>query len=230
MPKPRRHLTGEWVRDLAMVLPRLILIADRFTQPKVAARTQEAVEAGVEWVHLRDHASPQTQFEDCALSLGNVLLKQNPALRISVNTRVSVAAQTGWGVHVGGHGPSVRAVRQAMPKHVLGFSAHDVEEGAQAAGAGVDYLFFSPVFQTASKPSALGKGVAALGQMCNTVPKTPVFALGGITPKRVKLCIEHGAYGIAVLSGVLGALRVSQAVTAYQQSLAKAFEHKTPEV
>jgi thiamine monophosphate synthase len=33
--------------------------------------------------------------------------------------------------------------------------------------------------------------------------KLPVFALGGITPARVPECLTAGAFGVAVMSGVM---------------------------
>jgi thiamine-phosphate pyrophosphorylase len=32
----------------------------------------------------------------------------------------------------------------------------------------------------------------------------PIFALGAITPDKVGACLEAGAYGVAVFSGVMG--------------------------
>jgi len=211
------------------MLPRLILIADRFTTPDVAARVQEAAEAGVKWIHLRDHDVASTVFEERAYTLVQRLRVQQSELRISINTHANVAGQGGWDLHVGMRGPSVQEARQRLPEAIIGFSAHDVNEGPPAVEAGADYLLFSPIFPTTSKQNAVPKGMHVLRQMCDTVRDTPVFALGGVTPDRVAQCVKHGAYGIAVLSGILAAPRVKQAVHAYHQALADAVSHLTSE-
>ena len=59
-------------------------------------------------------------------------------------------------------------------------SAHDPAELVRAARAGVDAVFLSPVFATASHPGATGLGPSRWGAMARRL-KLPVLALGGIT-------------------------------------------------
>ena len=186
-------------------LPRLALIADRFTDAEQGARTVEAVAAGVRWVHLRDHAAPASRFSASAVALVDRLRAVRPDVRISVNTRAAIAGPLGLGVHVGRRGPAPEAARRRYGADVLiGYSAHTAEAGVRAAEAGADYLFFSPVFETPSKPGRAGAGLDALAVCCRAAP-CPVFALGGVTPEQVRRCLDAGAYGVAVLSGILAA-------------------------
>jgi thiamine-phosphate pyrophosphorylase len=205
---------------MAKSLPRLLLIADQFTDPERAERIIQAAQAGVRWVQLRDHAASDEVFSEAAGQLAQRLCSVAPAMLVSVNTRIDVASNLGAGMHFGHRGPSASDARQVLgPEVVLGFSAHDRAEGLAAVAAGVDYLTFSPVFPTTSKPGHSGTGFDALSRFCTTVASTPVYALGGITPDRVAPCRAAGARGIAVLSGILEADDPAQAVAAYRTAL-----------
>lgn len=201
-------------------LPRLLLIADQFTDSKRAGRVVQAVQAGVRWVQLRDHGASDEAFRDAAYQLVRRLRSCMPEILVSVNTRIEVARVLETGLHLGHRGPSVSEARQVLgPEVVLGVSAHDTAEGRSAVAGGVDYLTFSPVFPTASKPGHPGVGIDALARFCTTVAPTPAYALGGITPERVAPCRAAGAWGIAVLSGIMNATQPGEAVAAYLAAL-----------
>ena len=203
-------------------LPRLILIADGFTQPATAARAEGAVQGGVRWVHLRDHAASENDFKTMACTLASRLCNAAPDVRVSVNARLTVAERLSVGFHTGTAGPDVGAARQALgEKAWVGFSAHGVGEGQRALAAGADYLFFSPIFPTTSKPGHDGVGVQALAAFCEAVAPVPVFALGGVTPARVAACLEASAYGVAVRSGILAAENPAEAARAYLDAFAR---------
>jgi thiamine-phosphate pyrophosphorylase len=203
-----------------LVLPRLLLIADHFTDPVRAERIVEAVQAGVRWVQLRDHKASVVGFREAAGSLMARLRALRPGLRVSINTRVEAARDLGAGLHLGHRGPSPGEARQILgPDAVLGVSVHDDVEGKAAVRAGVDYVTFSPVFATSSKPGHPGTGLDTLASFCGVVSPAPVYALGGITPGRVAPCQAVGAYGVAVLSGILEADDPALAVAAYCDAL-----------
>ena len=210
-------------------LPRLVLIADGFTKPAIAARAETAVQAGVRWVHLRDHAADDEAFGQAAEGLASRLRTARADVRLSVNTRLPVAQRLGAGLHLGVRGLDVGAARRVLGSAVpLGFSAHQVEEGRRACEAGADYLFFSPIFPTTSKPDHDGVGVEALAAFCDALAPVPVFALGGLTPARVAAGIRAGAYGVAVLSGILAAEDPAVAARAYLDALTRSIPTSEP--
>lgn len=197
-------------------LPRLVLVADGFTQAARAAVVVAAVDGGVRWAHLRDHGAEAAGFDEAARRLARRLGEANAGVRLTVNTRWETARAIGAGLHVGVRGPTLREARQRLGQHaMLGFSAHTLEAARQAAADGADYLFYSPIFPTSSKPEAAGVGVEALRRVCQAVAPVPVFALGGITPERAAACREAGAYGVAVLSGIMDAADPAHAAREY---------------
>ena len=208
------------------MLPRLLLIADRFTDPHRARVVRRAVTAGVPWVQLRDHRVDPDTFARVAEALVPVLQAENPNLLLSVNTHLDVARRLGLGLHVGRRGPSVaEARRQLGPGALLGYSAHDLDAARRAADEGADYLLFSPVFPTASKPGVPAVGLEALAAVCRAVP-IPVLALGGITPERVSVCLQQGAHGVAVVSAILEAPDPAAAVRQFLERIENALHHR----
>jgi thiamine-phosphate pyrophosphorylase len=103
-----------------------------------------------------------------------------------------------------------------MP-HPLGYSAHHMLELSPARRRAVDYVTYSPIFPTSSKPGHPGTGVDALRRFSRQAG-VPVLALGGLTPERVASCRRAGAAGIAVLSGIMHADDPTRAAQAYAQA------------
>lgn len=200
--------------------PCLALIADGFTDDDRADRAATAVKAGVRWVHLRDHHAGPEAFEAAARRLTDRLRALDPDVTVSVNTRLGVAQELGTSLHLGWRGPSAADAREALgPDTLLGYSAHE-EIGIEGDRApDVDYYFFSPVYQTASKPGQPATGISALRSFCRTAAPVPTLALGGITPERVQPCREAGAQGVAVLSGIMEAEVPVAATRAYLRAL-----------
>ena len=201
--------------------PRLVLIADGFTALERAERAVRAVEAGVRWVHLRDHQAGRNEFEEAARAVVPRLREIDEDVTVSVNTRIGVAEALETGIHLGWRGPSVKEAREMIGEDtLLGYSAHEEVgiEGDRAAD--VDYYFFSPVYETSSKPDQPAAGIPALRSFCQTAAPVPTLALGGITPERVRACREAGAEGVAVLSGIMEADVPVAATRAYLRALA----------
>jgi thiamine-phosphate pyrophosphorylase len=185
-------------------LPRLIGIANRFTLPERADTIVRAVaDGGLPWVHLRDHLVDDATFDLAAASLVKRLRDISPEVKISVNTRLDTAIRLGCHYHRARFGPHTSDARTLIGEGlVIGESTHDAHEIAQAEEDGVDYVFFSPVFETASKPNSGGVGLRVLAEVCRAT-HLPVYALGGVRPDRVAACLEAGAYGVAVLSAIM---------------------------
>ena len=198
---------------LQEALPRLILIADRFIFPEIADKTLTAVQAGVPWVHLRDHAVSTRHFLHAARDLHSDLQGCSASLMFTINRRLDPALALDAHFHTGAKGPSIEEARVHLPdERLLGYSVHCEEEGLKAREAGADYVFYSPIYPTRSKPGHPGIGLEELATFCAAVAPLPVYALGGISPKKVEGCLKAGAYGVAVISCILKAKRPIPAI------------------
>jgi thiamine-phosphate pyrophosphorylase len=201
VPEPRLRI---WRPEHVAQLPRLVLIADPFTIRSVAHATVDAVQAGVEWVHLRDDIAPNPVFWEVGRNLVGRLRRVNENVLISINSRAEFAEEWFCGVHTGSHGPPMDDIRKRSGLNgPVGYSAHSHDVARAALDSGSDYLFFSPIFETPLKPWAPPLGISGLNRICKTAPERRIYALGGVTPERVAACISAGARGVAAVSAIL---------------------------
>ncbi len=212
----RTKTRDEW----PVPLPRLILIADRFTDNGVSHRVLEAVKAGIRWVHLRDHTAERHVFLERAAHLVKAIEACAPGTLVSINRRLDAARRLDTHLHTSARGSSIVEARDELPPGTLiGYSAHSVVEVKTALQQGAQYTFFSPVFPSESKPGHEGHGLAHFSECAAAVHPGLVYALGGITPERAEACLEAGAYGVAVLSGIMHASDTAAAVSSYLSTL-----------
>lgn len=186
---------------------RVLLITDR-RQARggdLEATVEAALEGGIRAVMLREKDLPGREQFRMAERLR--LLTDRFRARFLINDRADIARAVGAdGVHLG-----VRSIRPAAartllgPDALVGCSTHSLGELRTAAAGGADYVTFGPVYATPSK-AAYGPpvGTEALSRACRESP-VPVFALGGVGAGQVRETRRSGAFGIALISGVMAA-------------------------
>lgn len=83
-------------------------------------------------------------------------------------------------------------------------AAHDAGAVARAARQGVDAVFVSPVFATASHPGAAGLGVVRYAALATAAGRRGlmVYALGGLTPVTAKRLRHIPQKGTAAIQGM----------------------------
>ncbi len=118
-----------------------------------------------------------------------------------------------------GNGPVGALCKRASETLQIGCSIHNFDQAKKRETEGADFITYSPIYLTASKPGyGPAVGVANLARLAKQV-KLPIFALGGITPARVAACIEAGAAGIAVMSGVMSPTGAGEQAKRYLDAL-----------
>ena len=195
-----------------LFLPPLYLIADRATcgdRPMLDVLAR-ALDAGVRLVQLREKALDRDVLEALAEQVLSLTARYDAMLLI--NTAVDIAVKIGaQGVHLPGDALP-QAVRDRVgSSFLIGYSAHTHAELDCADGA--DFVTYSPIFTPGSKLGYDGV-VAGVEGLANAVAhsRLPVYALGGITPKRAVKCRTTGCAGVAVMSGILAAGDPAKAV------------------
>ena len=140
-----------------------------------------------------------------------------------INDRVDVAlAVDADGVHVGRNDMPVAMARTLLgPEKLLGVSVQDAYAMDEAESQGADYLSFSPVFATPTKPDheeplGLERVRAFVGRS-----RLPAVAIGGINRTNIADVMRAGVRGVCVVSAVFGASDPERAARELYQ-LAKA--------
>jgi thiamine-phosphate pyrophosphorylase len=205
----------------AMEPPRLYLITDRTSargRPLLEV-VRAALRGGVDAVQLREKDLPAQPLLELARELRTVCAEFGASLL--VNDRIDIAlAVDADGVHLPVSSFRAADARTILgPGKLIGASAHNLAEATTARNGGADFIVFGPIFDTESKRD-YGKplGPERLTELTRG-ERTPVLAIGGVTPDRVQMVCERGAAGVAVLSGILAAEDPEAAARAYRSLL-----------
>jgi len=200
----RRRLGEPMSMSARPTVPRLHLITNRALcgERGQAAIVAEAACAGIGAVQLREKDLDLAALLREATSLKEVL----GVTPLIVNGAPAVAVATGAaGLHLPGDGGTIAAARAALgPVALIGRSVHSVEEARSAATDGADYLIIGTIFATASKPGRAPAGLPFVTAVARAVT-IPIIAIGGIDEGNVAATLAAGAWGVAVMSGVLAA-------------------------
>jgi thiamine-phosphate pyrophosphorylase len=179
------------------------------------AKVAEAVNAGVDYIQLREKDLTARELETLANEVLAVVRKNSNLrtesrelrTRLLINSRTDVALANGAdGVHLRSDdiSPSdVRAIWSScgagaparVPAPVIAVSCHRVEDAFRAAWDQADIAVFAPVFEKKDAPETQSVGLAALHEACQG--KIPLFALGGVTLENAASCLQAGAAGVA---------------------------------
>lgn len=201
------------------MLPRLHVVLDRDAAERGGAghvldAARAAADAGARFFQLREKNISSNAYWRLAEDVAEVLAAYD-GVALVVNDRVDISmAVDARGVHRPQNGLPVHTIRQLIEYRLIGVSCHDRAEIDDAVHEGADYVTLSPVFSTSSKPDVTPLGIATVREIAASTFR-PVFVLGGVTPGRVGPCIDAGAHGVAVLSGIMEAKNPYAATRAY---------------
>lgn len=187
-------------------LPRLCLITDRRLVRKgtLTSAVKAALDGGVRMVQLREKDLPIRDLLSLAEEMRELTRMYDALLFINDRLDVAICAEAD-GVHLPQNGLPVEGIKPVLPGGMrVGVSTHSLAEANEAEAGGADFITFGPVYETPSK-AAYGKpvSVTALNKVCGSV-KIPVYALGGIAAGQVEEVLSAGAYGVAMISAILG--------------------------
>ncbi|MDP2381419.1 MAG: thiamine phosphate synthase [Nitrospirota bacterium] len=134
-----------------------------------------------------------------------------------VNDRCDLAlAVDADGVHLGQGDLPLDMARKVMgPDKLIGISTHNTDQVIAARAGKPDYLGFGPIFKPGSKqdhdPLVGLEGLRTV----RSSTALPVFAIGGIQVEQVQAVMQAGADGVAVISAILKATDVREAVRSF---------------
>lgn len=171
----------------------------------LATMTREALMGGARLIQYRH------KIANCALRLEQAGLIARLCLKFNVpfivNDHLDLAVAVGAdGVHLGREdAPVTEARRRLGAGKIIGVSCYDrLELAVEAERQGADYVAFGAFFASVTKP---GTAAAPLDLLRHAKRKlrTPVVAIGGVTPGNAAGLIHLGADAVAASSALYGA-------------------------
>ncbi len=201
----------------------LYLITDRKISTKpLPEAVRLALEGGVRCVQLREKDLPVRELLALAQELRSIT--RDFGAKLFINDRVDVAvAVDADGVHLGHQSMPLEGARRVVGKDMLvGVSTHNLEEAKAAEACGADFITFGPIFETPPKANLVHTvGINGIIMVKSGI-KIPLFALGGVKSGFIGKILTSGAYGIAMISAILGADDIRKAAEVLVQEVAGA--------
>ena len=198
--------------------PRLMAITPADSIPPHLASLLPALSQWIDAIHLRWPGVTTRQRYEWARTLAAIA----PRPLLIMNDRVDLALAAGLdGVHLREDGLAPRDLPPKIRPPLVGVSRHGLE--GVLASEGADYLTVSPLRPTPSKPASHVLGEEGLVRLCGA-SKVPVLGLGGIEPEDLGWVLGAGAWGVAVLRGILGAENPVARARSYREALTEALE------
>lgn len=180
----------------------------------IEALTQ-AARAGVKVFQYRNKTAAMKEAYAEALPLRKLAAELD--VLFIVNDRCDLAlAVDADGVHLGQGDLPLDLARKVMgPDKLIGISTHSPDQVSTASAGKPDYLGFGPIFKPGSKqdhdPVVGIEGLRAI----RSLTSVPILAIGGITVENVGGVMKAGANGVAVISAILKAPDITQAVSEF---------------
>ncbi len=172
-------------------------------------------EAGAVLFQYRNKSAAMKDAYGEALALRQAAAKAG--VLFIVNDRCDLAlAVDADGVHLGQEDLPLDLARKVMGQDkLIGISTHNPDQVREAAAGRPDYLGFGPIFKPGSKqdhdPVVGLEGLRAMRKLTSL----PIFAIGGIQIEQAGEVMRAGANGVAVISAILKATDISDAVHAF---------------
>ena len=204
-------------QELDFLQVYLITDLKRIGKDRFLSAVEEALQGGVRALQIREKDLNPNDL--LALALEVKPLVQRYHAKLFINDRADIAVMAGAdGVHLTETSIQAREVKNSFPDLIVGVSTHSIEGARRAETQGADFITFSPIYETPSKANyGPPQGLDLLRQATQTV-RLPVLALGGITLHRVPECLEQGAFGVAVISGIWDSTHIKQQSSEYTQN------------
>ena len=206
-------------------IPRLHVITDEVLQTSHthSELAKLAVAGGADAIQFREKRN-WTTHELLASARDIQAICQRFGSLLVINDRVDVAFALGnEAIHLGQDDLPTDTARKLIGSgSLIGATANSLEQAIAVDKLMVDYVGVGPVFGTKSKAKrAPDLGLEKLNEICESID-LPVIAIGNIRPQNVGEIIDAGAWGIAVLSGIVCQPDIRSATERYVQALGSA--------
>ena len=179
---------------------------------------EESLKHGVTMFQLREKGANALAGEELfnfALDIKKLCRKYD--VPFIINDEPDLAEKVGAdGIHLGQDDMDIALLSPYFDDKIIGLSVRDRSELEQSDISKVDYIGTGPVFATGSKDDA-GEaiGVEGLESMRGMIGTLPMVAIGGITRANYRECLDYGADGVSLISGIAAAKDTKRAVEGF---------------
>jgi thiamine-phosphate pyrophosphorylase len=175
-------------------IPTLVLMTDDARLPDPLAAARRLPRGALVVVRSRNDAR-RAEWAHALVAVG-----RSRGLLVLIANDAALASHCGAdGVHLSQANAHQAAHWRALrPRWFLSAAAHPLR--AAMLCKFVDAVFLSPVFPTASHPSALAMTPVRANRLALSLV-APVYALGGVTARNA--CLLHGFAGIAAIGALV---------------------------
>ena len=185
------------LKALALPTTMAITMAEIEGVERQLERLEEALNAGLRLIQVRDKGWPQAQRLWFAETVSR-LARSHGAL-VVINDDEEIARCVGAdGVHLSA--ARLAECTERPDFNWVGASCHSAAEITRAGELDFDYALLGPVLPTPTHPESPGIGWPEFATRL-TGNTLPVLALGGMQPEMLADAQSHGAHGIALMRG-----------------------------
>ena len=201
---------------LNLTRPALALIVNR------QSASLDIFSADIDLIFLRDRQASDDELKETMKILQN---SKSAGTKLIINSPVykhwfATMPLDGW------HLPENAEIQNSeATSFLMGRSVHSVAAAQKAVTEKMDYVIAGTIFDTASHPGKIPESVQLLRDIKAACPALPMLAIGGITPDNAAQCLDAGASGIVVQSGILSAKDPISAIQNYRQVLDEHYSH-----
>jgi len=192
--------------------PLLCLVTDP-SVPHLAESVEMALSAGVNMVQLRGYQLSALELYRLAEILQPMCQRYHAAFLVNDRLDVGLATHAD-GFQLGMYSLPLTVARSLVgDDYLLGASVHSLKDAQVAISSGADFLLAGTIFASRSHPNGPTSGPDLLSTIKQSFPDVALIAIGGITATNAEQAMTAGADGIALISAILHAEHVVQAVS-----------------
>ncbi|MGG0186921.1 thiazole tautomerase TenI [Bacillus rhizoplanae] len=176
------------------------------------------IESEIDYLHIREREKSTKELYE---GVEKLLNKGFPSSKLVINDRIDIAILLNIRrVQLGYRSADMRSVKEKFSYLHVGYSVHSLEEAIVAFKRGADSLMYGHLFQTNSKKGVPPRGLEEITEMAKQLT-IPITAIGGITPDNTAEVLGTGATGIAIMSGILSAVKPNEQAKLYKETIRK---------
>ncbi|MGG2016657.1 thiazole tautomerase TenI [Bacillus sp. S10(2024)] len=176
------------------------------------------IESEIDYLHIREREKSTKELYE---GVEKLLYKGFPSSKLVINDRIDIAILLNIRrVQLGYSSVDVKSVKEKFSYLHVGYSVHSFEEAVSAFKNGADSLLYGHLFQTNSKKGVPPRGLEGITEIAERLT-IPITAIGGITPHNTAEALGTGAAGIAIMSGILSAVKPNEQAKLYKETIRK---------